>query len=128
MTRGKLLLRTFAWAAVGFLVTGGALTAFSESLDFGSLGLALIAAAVAGVIAALQSLRFSTDTALGRGLNQFAQMLVAGLLTLGVAEYGWEEVGDLPAAAVKLVIASLVGGLQAYFMNQPPPAEPAPLG
>lgn len=127
MTRTKLLFRTFAWAAVGFLVTGGALAAFSENLDFGSLALALIAAVVSGVIAVLQSLKFTADTPMGRALSQLVQMLVAGLGTLLVADWGWEEVGDLPQAIGKLVIASVVGALQAYYMNVPPPPEPGPV-
>ena len=126
MTRTKVYFRTFAWAAVGFLVTGGALAVFSETLDFGSLALALIAALITGVIAVLQSLRYATDTPQGRAFSQFIQMVIAGLSTLLVADWGWDEVADLPVAIGKLILASIVGALQAYYMNQPPPPEPAP--
>lgn len=127
MTRGKLLFRTFAWAAVGFLVTGGALAAFGETLDFDGLVAPTIAAILTGFIAVLQSLRYATDTPLGRAISQFLQMVIAGLITLAAATWGFDTIDDLGSAIGKLAIASFIGGLQAYYMNVPPPPEPGPV-
>lgn len=131
-TRLQLALRTFGWAAVGFLVTSGAVIALGTNFDAGNyevgltaLALALIAAAVAGVIAALQSLKFPVDTAAGKALAQFVQMVVAGLGTLVLADLTKAAAVSFIGATVKLLVASAIGALQAYLVNLPaPPPQP----
>ncbi len=132
MTRPQLLLRTFGWAAVGFLVTNGTVLALGEAFEVGDyrtgvvqLTLAVIAAVLAGVVAVLQSLKFSTDTAQGKAASQFVQMLLAGAVTLGLADLTEAAAVAFGAAALKLVIASAIGALQAFLVNQPaPPPQP----
>ena len=130
MSKLRLLLRTFGWAAVGFLVTSGAVVALGASFESGNYNegltqgaLALIAAAIAGVIAALGALRFS-DSPAGRALNQFVQMVAAGLAVLGVADLTGAAGVAFLGATLKLVVASGIGALQAYLVNLPaPPAS-----
>ena len=135
MSRRELLLRTFGWAAVGFLLTNGAVLAFGEAVEAGEYGTGLtqltlsgIAALLAGVFAVLQSLKFSTDTAGGKALNQFLQMVLAGGVTLGIAELTGAAALVFAVQAVKLVIAAAIGALQAFLVNLPqPPPQPVPL-
>jgi hypothetical protein len=131
MNRASLLLRTFGWAAVGFLVTNGALLALSDAIDAGdystgvtALALSGIAAVLAGVLAALNVLRFG-ESPLERAANQGVQMLIAGFGVLGITELTSEAVGNFGTALVKLVIASAIGALQAYLVNRA--SEPAPV-
>ena len=124
MTRWTLYLRTFAWAAVGFFATDGVFTAIMDALEIGDwstgvkrLTLASIAALATGVIAVIQSLRYSTDTSLGKAINQFLQMLLAGLATLAVADLTGAAVVAFGTAFWKLIVAALIGAAQAYFVN-----------
>lgn len=125
MTKGQLLVRTFAWAAAGFLLTSGALTAFANTVgtsDYGTgvkaLVIAGVSAALAGVIAVLQSWKWRADTALGRAESQFGQMMVAGLGTLGLADLTGAAAVAFGQATVKLVVASLIGSVTAYYVNR----------
>lgn len=132
MTRGQLALRTFGWAAVGFLLTNGVVVAFSEAIDVGNYGtgvkalvLSAIAAVIAGVLAVLQSLKFSVDTAAGKALSQFIQMVLAGAATLVVADLTTAAAVAFGQAALKLIVAAFLGAVQAYLVNLPrPPAQP----
>jgi hypothetical protein len=132
-TRLQLALRTFGWAAVGFLVTSGAVVALGTNFDAGNyevgmtaLALSLVAAVVAGVIAALQSLKFPATTAIGKAAAQFVQMVVAGLGVLVLADLTDAAVVAFVGAIAKLVVASLIGALQAYLVNLPRPPEQPP--
>lgn len=134
-TRFQLALRTFGWAAVGFLVTSGAVIALGANFDAGNyevgltaLALALIMAVVAGVVAVLTSLKFPVTTAAGKALAQFIQMEVAGLGVLVLADLSKAAVIVFFGAFVKLTIASAIGALQAYLVNLPaPPPQPDPV-
>jgi len=131
MTKTAILLRTFGWAAVGFLVTSGAVVAFGVEFEAGNysegvtaLALALIAAILSGVIAALQAMRFSTDTAGGKALNQFVQMVIAGLATLAIADLTGAAAIAFVGAVGKLLVASAIGAVQAYLVNAQPAVAP----
>jgi hypothetical protein len=127
MTKSQLLLRTFGWAAVGFLVTNGMVVALGASFEAGNYdwkptALSVIAAILAGIIAVLQSLKFSATTPMGKALNQFVQMFVAGLLTLAVADLTTAAAVAFAGAVGKLAIAALIGAVQAYLVNLPAPS------
>lgn len=132
MTRGQLFLRTFGWAAVGFLLTNGVVVAITDAIDVGdyatgvrALVLSAIAAAIAAVIAALQSMKWPVDTAWGKAVSQFCQMIVGGAATLVVSDLTTAAAVAFGAAAFKLVVASLLGAVQAYLVNLPrPPVQP----
>lgn len=125
MSKATLYLRTFGWAAVGFLVTSGALSALNTSIDAGkyseglsALTLSVIAALLAGVLALLQSLKFSQTTAAGKAASQFVQMFIAGWVTLGVADLTSDAAVAFGGGLSKLAIASALGALQAYLVNR----------
>ncbi len=135
MTRGQLALRTFGWAAVGFLLTNGVVLAFSDAVNEGTyktgvvaLVLSAIAAAIAGGIAVLQSLKFPVDTAWGKAASQFVQMILAGAATLVVADLTAAAAVAFGTALVRLVVSAFLGAVQAYLVNLPkPPPDPAPV-
>ena len=133
MTRQQLALRTFGWAAVGFLLTNGVVLALGDAIDDGqyatgvkTLTLSGIAAVIAGIIAVLQSLRFPADTAFGKAASQFVQMLLAGTATLVVADLTEAAAIAFGTALLRLVVAAVLGGVQAYLVNMPRPTPPPP--
>lgn len=133
MSKALLFLRTWAWAALGFLLANGVVLALLDAADTGAyatgvkqLVLAGIAAAVTGVIAAVGLLRFG-ESPLMKALNQVVQMAVAYLATLAVADLTDAVVVAWLAGLGRFVVSALISGLQTYMVNlyaqRPQPVE-----
>jgi hypothetical protein len=108
-------IKTFLAGAAGVLASAVVIEAFGSGefkAGAAALGLGLIGALLAGVIAFAQAAAGSTATTpFGRALRTFYQLLAGGLGTVGIASLTTEAFVDFGQAAVRVLVVAAVSGL-----------------
>ena len=114
-------LRTFAALMVAPLTAAAAVNWFGGEWQLGAtrLTLAVIAAALAGLIAALTALKEQTNatTPVGKAFATFLQGTVAGLATVVVADLTLEAGVQAASLVVSVLVSSALGALGSLALN-----------
>lgn len=122
MTKTARGWRTFADAAVGVLITTGTLTALSKALEVGdwrttltTLVVGSIIAVVAGIVAIATAKLGSHETPGAKALWTMAQVVVAGIVVIPLADLTGAALAGYAVAAGKLLATALGAGLQTFL-------------
>ena len=114
-------LRTFAALMVAPLTAAAAVNWFGGEWQLGAtrLTLAVIAAALAGLIAALTALKEQTNatTPVGKAFATFLQGTVAGLATVVVADLTLEAGVQFASLVGSVLVSSALGALGSLALN-----------
>lgn len=122
-------VRSFMLALAPTLVAASAINWFGGEAKLGAvkLTLAVVAAAVVGVIAYLVALTpRNPTTALQKGITHALQMLVAGLGTVALAEATGAAAIEFVHQIAGIVVAALLGGLASFSQNLSEDLAPGP--
>lgn len=123
------LVRSFLFALAPALVAAASVNWFGGDAKLGAvkLTLAVIAAAVTGVIAFLMALTpANPTTSWAKAAAHFLQMAVAGLSTVGIADLSGAAAVVFAQQIGSIALSAALGALSVFAVNYAEDAPPGP--